>query len=59
MMGAQTGLGYGVQLFSLNLQLPKTYCYILTIGIIGLVLNYIVVAIETRVCRWHLLEIEN
>jgi len=57
MMGAQTGLGFGVQLYSLNLEIPRTYSYILTIGLIGFVLNYVIAGIEARVCRWHTLEI--
>lgn len=59
MMGAQTGLGYGVQLYSLNLQIPRTYCYILTIGIMGFVLNVLIVSLQARYCRWHSREIAN
>jgi ABC-type nitrate/sulfonate/bicarbonate transport system permease component len=53
MMGAHSGLGYGVQLFSLNLQLTRTYCYLLAIGVAGMALNYVVAAVEGKVCRWH------
>lgn len=35
MMGASSGLGYGVQLFSLNLEMEKLYAYLFSIGAIG------------------------
>lgn len=35
MIGASNGLGYGVQIFSLNLEIEKLYAYLLTIGVIG------------------------
>ena len=57
MMGAHTGLGYGVQLFSLNLELGRTYCYILAIGVLGAAMNYGMRAIEARLFRWHRLSV--
>lgn len=57
MMGANTGLGYGVQLFSLNLELGKTYVYLLAIGLLGAVMNYGMRAVEGRIFRWHRLSV--
>jgi ABC-type nitrate/sulfonate/bicarbonate transport system permease component len=58
MMGANTGLGYGVQLFSLNLELGRTYVYILAIGVLGAAMNYGMRAIEARLFRWHRLSVQ-
>jgi ABC-type nitrate/sulfonate/bicarbonate transport system permease component len=57
MMGAQSGLGYGVQLFSLNLELGKTYTYLLAIGALGALMNALLRALERRSGRWHRLAI--
>jgi ABC-type nitrate/sulfonate/bicarbonate transport system permease component len=53
MMGAQSGLGYGVQLFSLNFEMGKTYSYLLAIGALGAVMNFLMRTLETRWARWH------
>jgi ABC-type nitrate/sulfonate/bicarbonate transport system permease component len=53
MMGAQSGLGYGVQLFSLNLELGKTYTYLLLIGALGAAMNALLQRLEQRSGRWH------
>lgn len=57
MMGANTGLGYGVQLFSLNLELGKTYVYLLAIGLLGAAMNYGMRAVEDRIFQWHRLSV--
>jgi len=57
MMGANSGLGYGVQLFSLNLELGKTYVYILAIGLLGAAMNYGMRASETWLFKWHRLSV--
>lgn len=53
MMGARSGLGYGVQLFSLNLELEKTYGYILVIGLLGASMNFLMRALEVRLTHWQ------
>jgi ABC-type nitrate/sulfonate/bicarbonate transport system permease component len=58
MMGAQSGLGYGVQLFSLNLELGKTYTYLLAIGVLGALMNALLKALERRSGRWHRLAVD-
>ena len=57
MMGANSGLGYGVQLFSLNLEIGKTYVYLLAIGLLGAAMNYGMRAIEARIFQWHRLSV--
>jgi ABC-type nitrate/sulfonate/bicarbonate transport system permease component len=53
MIGAPGGLGQGLQLYSMNLQTAQLYAYILTIGIIGYILNALILALQRRVCRWQ------
>lgn len=53
MVGAQSGLGYGVQLFSLNLETPKIYCYILIIGTIGFAMNLTMRYLEHKLIPWR------
>lgn len=53
MMGANSGLGHGVQLFSLNIRMGYTYCYILSIGALGVLMNMGMRTLEHRLCRWH------
>ncbi len=53
MIGAQSGLGYGVQLYSLNLELAKTYGYILVIGALGAAMSFLMRLIERRNGRWR------
>jgi len=57
LMGANSGLGYGVQLNSLNLSLGKTYSYVVAIAVLGAVMNFGLQSIEGRVFRWHRLAI--
>jgi ABC-type nitrate/sulfonate/bicarbonate transport system permease component len=56
MMGATMGLGQGVQLFSLNLQIAQLYAYIVTIGVLGFSLNHLLMTVERRSGRWQSLE---
>ena len=53
MMGASSGLGYGIQLFSLNLEMSKMYCYLLTIGALGYLSNALLQNIDSRLNRWR------
>lgn len=46
MMGASSGLGYGVQLSSLNLEIERLYAYILVIGLIGFVSNWLLEVLD-------------
>lgn len=42
MMGISSGLGHGVLLYSLNIEMEAVYAYVLTIGAIGFVANSVV-----------------
>jgi ABC-type nitrate/sulfonate/bicarbonate transport system permease component len=57
MMGAHSGLGYGIQLFSLNLELGRTYAYLVVVGALGAVMNALMRAAERRWARWHRLAV--
>lgn len=57
MMGAHSGLGYGVQLFSLNLELGRTYAYLVVIGALGAAMNALMRSAERRWARWHRLAV--
>ncbi|MGN6303613.1 MAG: ABC transporter permease [Mesorhizobium sp.] len=53
MLAAQSGIGYLIQQSSLMLETDRMYAGILTLTIIGLVLNYLLVAGEKRATRWR------
>jgi len=53
MLAAQSGIGYLIQNSSLMLETDRMYAGILTLTIIGLVLNYLLVAGERRATHWH------
>ena len=53
MMGARSGLGNGIQLFSLNLQIAPLYAYLLVIGGIGFMLNLMLSRAVDRVGWWQ------
>ncbi|MEV5026881.1 ABC transporter permease [Paenibacillus sp. LPE1-1-1.1] len=52
MVGAQSGLGYFIQYAQFNFQIPSMYAGIITISFIGVVVNYLLVALEKRLTRW-------
>jgi ABC-type nitrate/sulfonate/bicarbonate transport system permease component len=56
MLGASSGLGHGVQRFSLNLEIANLYAYICLIGVLGFTFNILLVALERKVCAWHTTE---
>lgn len=53
MIGAQAGLGYLINAAQLNFQIPEMYAGILTISVIGIVVNYVLLAAERRFSRWR------
>lgn len=53
MLAAQSGIGYLIQNSSLMLETDRMYAGILTLTIIGLLLNYGLVAAERRATRWR------
>ncbi len=53
MIGAQAGLGYLINAAQLNFQIPNMYAGILTISIIGITVNYALLAAERHFSRWR------
>jgi NitT/TauT family transport system permease protein len=52
MVGAKEGLGYLISYTQMNFQIPEMYAGIITISILGLILNYILVSIERKLSKW-------
>jgi NitT/TauT family transport system permease protein len=52
MLAAQSGIGFLIQHSSLMLETDRMYAGILTLTATGLVLNYLLVALEARATRW-------
>jgi NitT/TauT family transport system permease protein len=53
MMGASSGLGYGIQVFSLNLEIIRFYAYLVMIGALGLTFNALLAALGRRIVFWR------
>lgn len=53
MIGATAGLGYLINYSQYNFLIPQMYAGILTTSLIGLAVNYGLVAIERRLSRWR------
>jgi NitT/TauT family transport system permease protein len=52
MLGANAGLGFLVFDSQAKFRVPEMFAAILTMSLLGLVVNYSIVAIERRVARW-------
>jgi NitT/TauT family transport system permease protein len=52
MMGSVSGLGFILSLAQIKYQIPKMYAIILTMSIIGIVVNYSLVKLEKSLTRW-------
>ena len=53
MIGATAGLGYFINYAQNNFLIPQMYAAIITTALVGLVVNYGLVAIERRLSRWR------
>jgi NitT/TauT family transport system permease protein len=53
MIGATAGLGYFINYAQNNFLIPQMYAAIITTALIGLLVNYGLVAIERRLSRWR------
>lgn len=53
MMGASSGLGYLLMDTQLKYLIPKMYAAIMTMSMIGIIVNYIIVFFEKRVSSWQ------
>jgi NitT/TauT family transport system permease protein len=54
MVGSKAGLGYLVNSAEFNFQIPEMYAGILTLALLGLLVNFALVRIESRLSAWRL-----
>jgi len=52
MVGAKAGLGYFITYSQYNFLIPEMYAGIVTISILGLIINYSLLSLEKRLSRW-------
>jgi len=52
MIGAREGLGYFITYSQYNFLIPEMYAGIITISILGLIINYSLLGVERRLSRW-------
>jgi NitT/TauT family transport system permease protein len=52
MIGAKSGLGFFIQNAQYNFMIPEMYAGILTMSILGLIINYLLVWLERRATYW-------
>ncbi len=52
MIGAKAGLGYLITFAQFNYEIPKMYAGIITISLLGLLVNRILTSLERRFSRW-------
>jgi NitT/TauT family transport system permease protein len=52
MVGATSGLGYLIQYSQFSFLITEMYAGILTISVIGLIVNYVLVTLEKRLTAW-------
>lgn len=52
MVGAKSGLGYLIQYTQFSFQITNMYAGIISISVIGLIINYLLVTLEKRLTGW-------
>lgn len=52
MVGAKEGLGYLIQYTQFSFQIPEMYAGIISISVIGILINYLLVTIERKLTSW-------
>lgn len=52
MVGAKSGLGYLIQYTQFSFQITEMYAGIISISVIGLIINYLLVQLEKRLTSW-------
>ncbi|MEW9699780.1 ABC transporter permease [Paenibacillus sp. SI8] len=52
MVGAKSGLGYLIQYAQFSFQITNMYAGIISISVIGVIINYLLVALEKRLTGW-------
>jgi NitT/TauT family transport system permease protein len=53
MIGATAGLGFLINYSQYNFLIPQMYAAILATSVLGLAVNYALVALERRFSRWR------
>ena len=53
MVGAKAGLGYLIVNSQMSFLIPEMYAGILTVSLLGLLVNYLLVAVERHFSRWR------
>ena len=54
MVGAKEGLGYLINYAQMNFQIAEMYAGIITISLLGLLLNYGLVSLEKKFSAWKI-----
>ena len=52
MVGAKSGLGYLIQYTQFSFQITNMYAGIISISVIGVIINYLLVTLEKRLTGW-------
>ncbi|CAH1202568.1 Putative aliphatic sulfonates transport permease protein SsuC [Paenibacillus plantiphilus] len=52
MVGAKEGLGYLIQYTQFSFQIPEMYAGIISISVIGVIINFLLVLLEKRLTSW-------
>lgn len=53
MVGSYGGLGYGIQIASLNLEMERFFVYLVSIGVCGFVMNGMMLRLSRRINAWR------
>ncbi|MFX3632529.1 MAG: ABC transporter permease [Candidatus Pristimantibacillus sp.] len=54
MVGARSGLGYLIQYTQFSFQIPEMYAGIISISVIGILINYLLVFVEHKLTAWKM-----
>lgn len=54
MLGSYGGLGYGIQITSLNLEMERFFVYLITIGVCGFCMNGFFAFWDKKINKWHM-----
>jgi ABC-type nitrate/sulfonate/bicarbonate transport system permease component len=58
LIGAQSGLGYAIQLSRIMLNMPNMVASMIFVGVIGFTMNRLMQLIENRLCFWNNLHVQ-
>jgi len=54
MVGSKAGLGYLVNSAEFNFKIPEMYAGIVTLALLGLLVNFVLVRVESRLSGWRM-----